>query len=411
MDKKITYKTILQILIILFALNVQIISQFEGDVDQKFKEARELAFDGNREESISLCKHILEYYPKYDDVRIFLSRIYLWEKQLDKARLVLLNSFDKERESTINLFLDIELQANNYEKVIDIANRGLKNSPNNDEFLYKKALALNKLGDTKGAGESINRILNLNPSHKKAVSMRNLIELAGMNNYVSINYDLNLFDSNFDPWHLASVDISRKFEFGSLIFRTNYASRFNKNGYQFETDGYIRFLDGIYSYINFGYSPSNLFPDFRFGIEPYFKLAFAMEISIGYRYLLFDKKGVNLYTGHLGKYLGNYWISIRPFISPKIESTGFSGIFIIRRYFADSDNYLSLLGGMGFAQSGELNNNEFLKLDSKKIGIEYQVTLSKYLILKTGLQYAYEEYYKDKWRNSYELKIGLKRRF
>ena len=136
-----------------------------------------------------------------------------------------------------------------------------------------------------------------------------------------------------------------------------------------------------------------------------------MEISIGYRYLLFGDKGVNLYTGHLGKYLGNYWISVRPFISPKAESTGFSGIFIIRRYFSDSDNFISLQGGIGFAQAGELNDTEFLKLDSKKIGIDYQLTLSKYLILKTALQYSYEEYYINKWRNSYEFKIGLKRRF
>ena len=405
------YKNIFQIVVFLLLLNVQNIAQFKGDVDAKFKDARELAFSGNRTDAIAICQNILEYYPNYDDVRLFLGRIFLWEKDLDRARAILINGKNKDTDGFTNLYLDIELQAKDYKKVIDIANKNLSNSPNNEDFLYKKAVAQNNLGNIKGAGENINRVLNLNPSHKKALSMQNLIEIAGNKNSISLNHNLKIFDTKFDSWNLTSFDLSRKFSFGSLILRLNYASRFNKEGYQFETDGYLRLLDGIYSYINFGYSPTNLFPGFRFGIEPYFKLPFSMEISVGYRYLVFGDKHVNLFTGHLGKYVGNYWISVRPFISPKTNSTGVSGIVIIRRYFSDSDNFISLQGGIGFAPSSEFNESELLKFDSKKIGVEYQTTFSKYYIIKSGFQFANEEYYPGKWRKSYEIKLGLKRRF
>ncbi|MCP5061862.1 MAG: YaiO family outer membrane beta-barrel protein [Ignavibacteriae bacterium] len=389
----------------------EVLAQFEGDVDKKFKEAREFAFDGEREKSIDLLNNILTYYPNYDDVRMFLSRVYAWEKRFDEARNTLNPIITKEKNEIVDLQLDIELWSKNYENLILVANRGLASSPNNESYLYKKALAQKKLNNLQDAGETIYRLLNLNPSNEKAISMRNLLKHTGIINAVSANYNLTTFDSNFDPWHLAYLELSRKFGFGSLIFRLNYASRFQTNDYQFEADSYIRIFDGMYSYVNLGYSPADLFPDFRFGIEPYFKLPYAMEISFGYRYLLFGEKGVNLYTGHLGKYLGNYWISFRPFLTPKTDRTDFSGIFIIRRYLSDSDNYISLQGGMGFIPSDELNNTEFLNIDSKKIGLEYQSTLSKYYILKIASQYSYEEYYPEKWRNSYEFKLGLKRRF
>jgi YaiO family outer membrane protein len=402
---------IIPIILFLIVLNVDINAQSHANVDENFKKARELVFNGQRKEAIILCEHILADYPKYDDVRLFLSRIHAWEKHFDESRTILKEIENPNKDEVIELQLDIELWSKNYNAVIIIADRGLNNSPNNESFLYKKALAQKNLNNTQGAGETINMLLNLNPSNKKAISMSNLINYAGMINAVSANYNISLFDSNFDPWHLSNIELSRKLGFGSLIFRVNYASRFQKNGYQFETDSYIRFFDGMYSYFNFGYSPTDLFPDFRFGIEPYFKLPFAMEISFGYRYLLFGDKGVNLYTGHLGKYLGNYWISLRPFFTPKTDRTDFSGILIIRRYFSDSDNYISLQGGLGFAPSNEPNNSEFLNTDSKKIGLEYQTTLTKYLILKTAAQYSNEEYYPQKWRKNYELKIGLKRRF
>lgn len=412
MEKALILKIIKIFMILFLVLHSQkFFAQPITNVDEKFNKARELAFNGNRLEAIEICDSALKYYPNNDEIRIFKSRILAWEKRFGEARDNLILVKNQDMESAIELKMDIALWSGDYLNLYNIVDQALNQAPTNENYLYNKALAQKNLNDLKGAGQTLNQLLNLNPSHEKALSMKDLIELAGIINSVSVNYNLSLFNRNFDPWHLAFLEFSRKFGFGSLIFRINYASRFKTNGYQLESDGYISFWDGIYSYLNIGYSPTKLFPDFRFGIEPYFKLPYSMEISLGYRYLMFGDKSVNLYSGHLGKYMGNYWISIRPFITPKRNSTNLSGIIILRRYFSDADNSISLQLGLGLDPSIEPNDTEFLKFDSKKIGIEYQTTLSHYLILKSSFNYGEEEYFKDRWRKVYEIKLGLKRRF
>ena len=132
-----------------------------------------------------------------------------------------------------------------------------------------------------------------------------------------------------------------------LYARVNYASRSfgssAKSGIQFELDLYPRITKGFYAYLNGGYSSSSIFPKYRLGGELYKSLPFSFEISAGIRYLDFSSTQVYIYTGYLGKYYKNYWFSFRPFFTLKPSGVSFTGIWIVRRYLEDAENYIYTL--------------------------------------------------------------------
>ena len=57
-----------------------------ANVDELFEQARELGFAGQRQEARDICTRILERSPDYHDVRVFLGRLYAWDKMYKPAR-------------------------------------------------------------------------------------------------------------------------------------------------------------------------------------------------------------------------------------------------------------------------------------------------------------------------------------
>lgn len=210
-------------------------------------------------------------------------------------------------------------------------------------------------------------------------------------NRLLINYNLDSFDSGNKPWHLSSLEYERKFSFGSVIPRVNYARRFNDNGFQFETDSYIFISKKIYTYLNAGFSEDIIFPKLRFGIEPYLVLPEGFEASVGFRFLSFEQNDIRIYTGSIGKYFGNYWVSIRPFLVPESGETKFTLNILARRYFTDKYSYLTLRLAWGSYPSQSLTLQEFARTNSKSIGFDYSFWLLKDILLGLGLSYEQEE--------------------
>ena len=125
------------------------------------------------------------------------------------------------------------------------------------------------------------------------------------------------FDQGFDSWNQASFSLARRFSMGSVIARANQATRFNVNGTQLEVDAYPKFREGTYAYFNVGYSSSSIFPEFRYGAEIFQSLADAWETSLGFRYLEFKSSKITIYTGTVGKYVGDYYFLFRLNVIPE----------------------------------------------------------------------------------------------
>lgn len=390
------------------------------DLDILFKKARTLAFEGNRKEAIEICKNILEKKPEYHDVRVFLGRIYAWDKEYDLARRELLR-VTQENPSHLDAksaLIDVEYWANDLEQALKYCDEGLKKDPSHREFLYKKAQILEKQGNYEGASESIYLLLKMDSGHTDAQELLNRIQFSTQLFEAKVKYGYDHFnrgEEDFGPWHLASFDLSKKIKWGTVIGRINYANRnfgsISKSGPQFEIDLYPRITKGFYAYVNGGYSSSSVFPKYRFGGELYKSLPSGFEISAGARYLDFSTAKVLIYTGNLGKYYKNYWFSLRPFVTSKTSGIDISGILLIRKYQNNPGNYISLLLGIGSSPIELFFLEDIERLNSYKIGLEIVQMVSRSTLIEIQIRFEREEFQTGKFGNRYTLSFSLLQTF
>ncbi len=228
-------------------------------------------------------------------------------------------------------------------------------------------------------------------------------------NTFSMGFNKDTFNQGYNDWDLSYVSLGRKFSFGSLIARANQAQRFGDKGEQFELDAYPRLREGTYMYLNAGYSDDDLFPTQRYGAEIFQNLPEAWEASLGYRRLNFNSK-VNIYTGTVGKYSGNYYYLLRLNTVPDELGHSESASLQVRRYFGDED-YVSVLIGSGRSLSQLGTTSDVVALSSKRIYLDTRFEVKPTWILYLGAGLEKEEIRDDVYRNRTSYSIGFDKRF
>jgi YaiO family outer membrane protein len=427
---------ILYLIIIAFlvGMGLQTARAQKLNADSLFEKARANAFDGQREKARELCRLILSQKPDYHDVRVLMARTYAWDRQYKEAREELKKVLTRKPGShdAINALIDVEFWAQNYLETIAVCDSGLALFPGDEEYLLKKAKALEKLELYEEALAVLDLIIKgppasadgsitsgePGPPHKEpnaeAIKMAGRIKLAMIRNEAGINYSLDAFDEIYGPRHLVYSELKRRTKIGTVIGRANYANRFERSGFQYEVDAYPKISKGMYAYLNFGVSGSSLFPAFRTGAEYHTKLKRGFEASIGMRYLAFTNNKIAIYTGSIGKYYKDYWFSFRPFITPKGNGVSNSFNIFIRRYLRDANNYVTFIAGTGF--SPEDRNNftaETYTLRSQKAGLEYNQMFKGRFTFRIGIMLERQElsFRPGDFVMAYGLDTGLRYRF
>lgn len=230
---------------------------------------------------------------------------------------------------------------------------------------------------------------------------------------LSAGYEYVHLNPGDTPWQLATVQVSHRFRPVSVIARANLANRFGRTGAQVELDAYPRLLPRTYAYLNVGAALSeSLFPDLRVGAEVYRNLPRAWEASLGLRYLNFASSDVTIYTGSVGKYRGNYYASLRPFVTPGDSGeVSASAHLLVRRYFATANHYVTLRAGGGSSPAGEYAIEELNRLSSGNIGLDGKRPFRNRSWLLWSVGFEREQLSSDRMRNRYELGIGWETRF
>ena len=186
---------------------------------------------------------------------------------------------------------------------------------------------------------------------------------------IGVDVGYTQFDHDLDPWRTAAISFSHRTAAGSVIGRVNLAERFGTTGTQVEMDAYPRVGTGRYFYLNAGLSGSSIFPGQRVGAEYYTNLPDAWEASGGVRVLWFDRVPVTLFTGTIGKYTGNYWISVRPFLHQTTTGTSASTSLTVRRYGEDADHYIGFRVGLGSAPSDAITPDAIGRTTSSSVAV------------------------------------------
>jgi YaiO family outer membrane protein len=387
--------------------------------DELFARARTLAHKGKRQEARDICTAILEQKPGYHGVRVLLGRLYLWDEDYDQARREFLRVLEEKPDfhGARNAMIDAEYWSDHYQSALIHCNKGLAFSPDYEDFLLKKTRILIKMEDYKQASDTVHRLININPAHEDALRLLESIKYSTELFRISQRYrfdGLKRDGGDFRPWHLAALELSTKTSLGTLIGRVNYGSctygSEAKNGTQFEVDVYPKFKEGLYAYLNVGYSSDSIFPQYRFGSELYMSLPFSFEFSAGIRYLDFSSSNVLIYTGSVGKYYKNYWFSLRPFIISKSTGLSISSLLLIRKYIRSRDNYLGFLFGFGSSPVEIFYLEDIERVNSFKLGLEVMRELSRSIVIMCFARFEREEYVRNKFGNRITISLRLEER-
>ena len=227
---------------------------------------------------------------------------------------------------------------------------------------------------------------------------------------VAADYEYDSFSDDVGPWRFGSVSLGHRADLGSVIGRYNWASRLGQTGSQVEADAYPKLGgNGVYAYLNLGYSSTALYPRWRSGAELYTNLPHAYEASLGYRQLRFaGSTPVTLLTGTVGKYTGNYWLSLRPYFRTRSNGASMSATFTGRQYFADANNYAGLRIGYGITPNDELTAIELARTNSFTADVHVSRTLAERLFGTATIGYENEQLVTRTRRNRLNLTAGLR---
>ncbi len=351
---------------------------YKGNPDSSFLNARDLAFSGNRKEAQDSLKQILTVYPEYIDVRNLLAKTYSWEGNYDSARKEFnkITSLEKGNKEVWIASINNELYAGNFPTALGLSNKALVYLKGDADIIFLQRQAFDNIST---AESGLSQSSHGNITRDSLIASQKLEN----KNRISIYNTLDVFDIVFDPMIASSIEFKRETKMGSIVPRINYAHRFDIDGLQYEIDLYPKFSKSFYGYLNYGFSLSTIFPDHRAGAELYANLPNTMEISLGGRYLEFNRITAKIITASAGWYSGNYYFSLRPYLTlPEGQNrVGFSGSILMRNYLKDKFNYLGLNASAGYApelrqlRAGDiLLAQTLLHIESQQLNLEYQFT-------------------------------------
>ncbi|WP_304063753.1 YaiO family outer membrane beta-barrel protein [Pedobacter glucosidilyticus] len=378
---------------------------------------KEAYTNNNYPKAIAYMKQAVKQSPDYKDLRILLGRLYTFSDQTDSAKnefqKVLLKQYDDI--DALSGIYDADYWADRYDLALKTAELGINYHPDTALFYIRKAKVFNAQFKPFDAID----FLESNPSILKDSLARAYLDdlkLTNLRNRIGISYEYVDFDKRFDePWHFATISYGyRSKKLGRVNTRFYYANRFDSEGLQGEIEAYPSLKNVGYQYIGIAISESPIFPRFRAGYSLFASLPKSYEAEIGFRYLRFSENTF-LFTGAIGKYLGNNFYNIRSFISPGETAWSYSFTASARLFFSDDmDDFLNIAAGTGVSPDDPVRVlfiNSFANLKSYKAAISYNRVLKRKHMLGLDISWVNEEYSTDTWGNQFSFGIGYSRRF
>lgn len=357
-----------------------------ADPDSAFSQARELAYGGDYGTSRKVLDLLLLDDPGNYQYRLFKARTYVWDSKHDNARNLIRNLIVEDTNAYEPYVLRVqnERYAKSFPICIMYCEDGIKRFPDRNEVFYvNKAQAQVNNNALRDAYHTVDSALVKYPENNELEKLKTFLLNQLIVDGLVIGGTIDYFTKGYRPWYFGYVQYGRQTKIGALIGRLNYGDRnqdFTSFGVQGEIDIYPRFSRNSYGYVNLGYSPSQIFPSFRFGLEYYSKIGQSnFEGSIGVRYLDFLINQVTMYTGSIGYYWGNEYASFRPFFIADAYGFGTTFNFLYRKFFSGKGDFLQLTAGYGLVPderilsvAGALSPGESVSLTSQYFGIGYQ---------------------------------------
>lgn len=377
-----------------------------NDVNEtSYAKAHMLAYDGKHKPAKDILIQVVSKNPKNIEARALLASTYSWSGKYAKARdeFNKITSQEKGNSAIWISAIKNELYANQNATAFGLASKALVHLKSNSEVERLRKIAKQRVQNKKhpelGWYNTESPLKTKKTSKKKkettstekevepetSIEAKTPVAKEALNNRIAIRNAFTVFDQRYDPAIFSSVSLRRQTLAGSIIPRINYSNRNGTNGIQYDIDFYPKFSKRFYAYLNYGYSNASIYPNHKMGGDLYVNLPGAIEFSAGGRHIRFATRNISVVTNSLGHYRGNYYFSLRSYITPKPGNlTSISGNLLVRKYLKDAENYFGINVGMGFSPelrqliSGEeLLAETLLYVESQRLSLEYQFTGKK----------------------------------
>lgn len=378
--------------------------------DNPYVKAYKLVGQGNHNSARKLLLQELSETPDNLEARSLLARTYSWIGQYDKARgeFNKITSIKRNNRDVWISAIKNELYAREDATALGLIYKALVFLKSDPEVERLKEFALRRIKNKEYAHlawynqEAVVKTSEvshtkskekINPKEKEDTASQSAVTIVPktpvdkevQNNRIAINNSFTIFDQRYDPMIYSSISFKRQTLAGSIIPRINYSNRLGKHGIQYDLDFYPKFSKRLYAYLNYGYSDASIYPNHKVGGDLYVNLPGAIEFSAGGRYISTDTQNISVITNSLGYYRGNYYFSLRSYITPRPEKlTRVSGNILVRKYLKDAENFLGVTVGMGISpelrqltSGDELLAETFLYIESQRLRFEYQFTGKK----------------------------------
>tara|TARA_R110002096_G_scaffold415994_1_gene618187 strand:- start:848 stop:2125 length:1278 start_codon:yes stop_codon:yes gene_type:complete len=406
------------------------------DTDDNFDTAYALAYEGKTNTAHNML-YVLVNKPATDvETSLLWASTLSWRGDYDLARSsfnTILSKTKNNREAWISAIKN-ELYAKNYATALGLSNKALVHIENDEEIIRLQAIAtdgVNGLSYAEDGWYNVDSAVKTKlvvtkkqkPTVAKSIEDKNEelkrktpVTEEKLKNSVMVNSSVTFYDQRFDPITTSSIAFKRQTLYGSIIPRINNSNRVGKNGIQLDIDLYPKIAKGFYAYVNYGYSESDLYPNHKVGGDIYYNHKSGFEFSGGGRLINFATRDVKSITNSLGYYKGNYYFSLRSYITPESNNlTNVSGNLLVRKYLKDAENYMGFNVGYGFSpelrqftSGDQLLAETLLYIESQRLSFEYQFTSKNNLsAYRTNVGVLRQEQSFDPGSYFYSISAGL----
>ena len=229
--------------------------------------------------------------------------------------------------------------------------------------------------------------------------------------WLGVRYDVDAV-SDQEAWHELSAEYARPVGNAMLIARARRARRFGLSGTQVEGEAYPRLGARSYLYLGAAVSPSgSVYPLTRFAAEAYRALPANFETSMGARYMLTRNTGLATYTGTVARYMGDYWVSMRPSLTLYRGQRARSLAGVARRYFSGRYDYVSLSASASAGADPEARDPQRLDRSSDLQGwtlhLDRLQPLGRDARVRYGAGYEREEFAPGATRSHRTMVLGI----
>ena len=426
-----TLSKLLFFTLLISGLSLSLSAQHETaitDIDQAFKTAQTLAWDGKYKEAKSLCNRILTAKPDYYDASFLLGKINSWAKNFSEAQDIFgdLLKITPDSKELIFALIDTEIWAGNIPVAYRWIQYGLDRFPDDPDLSYKYAMVCLNSGDMARAQILIEDLVKKYPDKKEYRNIYHTTQGAVRLNGVAVEYTANYTKLPVErTWNMLGFKYYKTVKAGTFIgginsgYFGNDTTGFMENGgVQFELDAYpVISKTRTYFHVNLGLSPSSNFA--RQKISPHIYQAFGKgwEIAAGFNYMNFksatDTIDVFIADAGLSKYLGNFIASFGISLSPINQKIAIGYTASLRKYFSSPENWLQLTLGTGMFPDNPLyylydpNYVPNQLLASYNVLLAGRYKLSERWIGRIYSGYQYEEYRQSTYRNNWTVNLAM----